>query len=468
MLVRNTLGDYKILLDGNNCEIRWDYFEKLHEYQEAEGMHLGNKLRGGHINYIRQKMKVRFATQLFSKSVADALKLCKYELYLSEFQHCDATIQFINNFNDLFDIFNTHSIKTFAFKRALNVENQNEVFQKLTECANYISGLKLYNSKAKTKTKTYESVLTCPRKTGFVGFLICINNLKNMYNDYCIKQKLLLYIPTYKFSQDHVETFFACIRAHGGHNNNPTTIQFKSALKKLLINTEIKDIHSGNCISLENVSILHISSTKSIDIINDSTPTYRLQDNDNYSWDNLIEILECHSYFSDTRIITEFSEQIIAYIAGFIVKYLYNKIRCENCLSSLQSTDNNKRIFSLINFKNKYNLIFPSIDIFNVCKKCEIVLRFALKENENALMQYKFSISYLTSQVLPYFLHNDNIFSELINHSIEQNPLSNHRIHLIKCICEKYFSVRLFYISKQSKKVTLRHHYNKITLFSGW
>ena len=36
-LLRNTLGDYKTLLDSNDNEIDWKYFVKLHEIQASSG-----------------------------------------------------------------------------------------------------------------------------------------------------------------------------------------------------------------------------------------------------------------------------------------------------------------------------------------------------------------------------------------------------------------------------------------------
>lgn len=63
-LVRNILGASKILIDDQGQEIQWAYLKKLHKLQVAEGFHLGNKLR--HINYEKQKMKVKLAAQLMS------------------------------------------------------------------------------------------------------------------------------------------------------------------------------------------------------------------------------------------------------------------------------------------------------------------------------------------------------------------------------------------------------------------
>ena len=52
--------------------IRWEYFSKLHNIQVDEGLHLNNKLRSQHVQYHKQKMKVKLAAQVFSASVADA------------------------------------------------------------------------------------------------------------------------------------------------------------------------------------------------------------------------------------------------------------------------------------------------------------------------------------------------------------------------------------------------------------
>lgn len=65
-LVRNCLGDFRTII-AEDGEVSWTYFEELHTIQENEGLHLANKLRNKHLNYQKQKMKVRLAAQLFSK-----------------------------------------------------------------------------------------------------------------------------------------------------------------------------------------------------------------------------------------------------------------------------------------------------------------------------------------------------------------------------------------------------------------
>jgi len=72
-------------------------------------------------------------------------------------------------------------------------------------------------------------------KTGFVGFIICLTNLYSLCES-LFKDRIVDYVLSYKLSQDHVEMFFALIRRMNGFSNNPTTVQFESAYKKLLLN----------------------------------------------------------------------------------------------------------------------------------------------------------------------------------------------------------------------------------------
>ena len=57
-LVRNTLGDYKILEDMDGNLIKWEYIERLQKFQDKEVLHLGNKLRIKHIQFKKKEMNV--------------------------------------------------------------------------------------------------------------------------------------------------------------------------------------------------------------------------------------------------------------------------------------------------------------------------------------------------------------------------------------------------------------------------
>lgn len=49
-LVRNTLGDKKIMFNGTR-DIEWKYVSKLQDIAEEEGIHLGVKICSPHIEF---------------------------------------------------------------------------------------------------------------------------------------------------------------------------------------------------------------------------------------------------------------------------------------------------------------------------------------------------------------------------------------------------------------------------------
>lgn len=262
-LLRNLFAEYKILIDDNGNFIRWDYLPMLNNIQVKEGLHLSNKLRTSHIQYYKQKMKVKLAVQVFSASVADALELCKTDLQLLEFAESEPTIRFIRIINDLFDILNSRNMRQFGFKQPLHEGNSLIILDKLQKCYNYLSQLRI------CKNNSYQLLIHTKKKSAIIGFMMCIKSLRTIYAEYVVVQDILKYLPCYKFSQDHIELLFSCIRAQGGCNNNPTARQFKAAFKKILIHTEITETATDNCIPLEAISILHISANSEA-VINQS------------------------------------------------------------------------------------------------------------------------------------------------------------------------------------------------------
>ena len=124
-LIRNTLGDGGIIVDGSGKKIFWKYIDDLHKLQDNEGLRLGNKLKTSHIKWRQQKMKVNLAAQTFSSSVADAIEYCTSTLKLPQFQCSEATVKLIRLFDHLFDVLNSRNPLAKGYKSALRIENKN-------------------------------------------------------------------------------------------------------------------------------------------------------------------------------------------------------------------------------------------------------------------------------------------------------------------------------------------------------
>ena len=82
-LARNALGDLGCFKTANGKLIEWQFIKNLIELQIEEGFDIANKLNSDHLNWQRQKIKVKLAAQTFSSSTAAALQFLqqksKYE-----------------------------------------------------------------------------------------------------------------------------------------------------------------------------------------------------------------------------------------------------------------------------------------------------------------------------------------------------------------------------------------------------
>lgn len=451
-LVRNTFGEKKVLMDEDGNIIDWRYIEALENLQQTEGLHLGNKLRKAHISFLKQKMKVRLAVQLLSESVADSLEYCEEKLMLREFQGCKATVRFIRIFNNIFDILNSRSLVSPGFKKPLCQKNIDSTTDFVNMAINYISQLKFANN---------ELVIKSQRKTGFIGLIIGFKSSLQLYDDLVTKEKLIYYFPLYKISQDHLELFFSSVRSKGGWNNNPTARQFMGAYKRLLVRGEVREHGVGNCIPLDQVPVLVSSSRINVSDtpegqINLSLPGYKENDS---SLTDITSIWRDHEYLVNSVVLTEFSEQVVTYIAGFVIRHLQKIIKCVICVGALSG---NKANFlnSLIRQKSHGGLMYPSKDVVKICLKAERCLRMCANLNKKHILDI------LTNQVLSDCLEH-HIFENLNNHLLE-NPV-NHKYFLVKSICYKYFNVRLHFIAKKESyhMNPLRQQMTKLILFKG-
>ena len=89
------------------------------------------------------------------------------------------------------------------------------------------------------------------RKTAIIGFSATTKALVKISTDLLTQPHPYKYVLTYKFSQDHIELLFNKIRRRGGWNNNPNVMQFKWALRRILMRNSISTSSTGNCTDIE-------------------------------------------------------------------------------------------------------------------------------------------------------------------------------------------------------------------------
>jgi hypothetical protein len=90
-LVRNTLAELKVLTNGLGQEIKWKVFEVLLAMADGEGSALTTQ-----IDWKSLKKKISEpGPSLMSRSVANAIRICRVDLRLAEFKDSEATEEFV-------------------------------------------------------------------------------------------------------------------------------------------------------------------------------------------------------------------------------------------------------------------------------------------------------------------------------------------------------------------------------------
>ena len=149
------------------------------------------------------------------------------DLKIPSFENVSPTVEYLKMFDSLYDIMNSRSLSQQFGKAPLQQSNENNWKLVFEKAVSYICSLKTQNG---------TNVLKSSRYAAFLGWLVNIKTLTDLYKNIVIEGGLD-FILTFKLSQDPLENFFSSIRMSCGSNNNPTSIQFKSAFQSLLCNT---------------------------------------------------------------------------------------------------------------------------------------------------------------------------------------------------------------------------------------
>ncbi|KYN06209.1 THAP domain-containing protein 9 [Cyphomyrmex costatus] len=354
-----------------------------------------------------------------------------------EFEGCLPTANFCLQFNNMTDVLNCKNVfSKDKYDQPLTEDSYAELKASTEEFEAYINSL---------CDKTGKPILTCARKTGFLGIIICIRNMFDLFDE--IKLLGQKYLLTYKLSQDFLETFFGAIRARGGFNNNPNAVQIKSAYKRLLIRHQLKEFETGNCL-FDGIDILHVTSNvKNVKCpIGDVDCLHESIDTDD------------HDYVKRYYELSPYVDNIVLYIAGYVAKKVSSTVECDTCRAQLVG----KEMPFLSAIKNRGPLyIAPSEDVCHLCRICEKIIR----ENLVNLTKNNFKRNLINQALrrigIPFC---NNVMD---NHILFQDVMDNHRIQLCQYVIDMYINIRLFHEARKifDNKKYVRNKFTKLVLF---
>lgn len=343
-LIRKHFSKAKI--HSPNGPLIWDLLCILVEKQRGENFNLSNKLSAHHINWNQKPMDVRLAAQTISKSVADVLAQLQCDGY-EEFEHAEATIEFLRNFNDIFDILNfaEGNREDKRYRQPINEETAENIFLFTEKMIRYIENIEI---EMKTNKRIVRKrILGTNAHMGFFGFHVDLISLRGIYNDF-VRDGPLEVFYTMMFSQDHLETLFSLIRSGQGCNDNPNAVEFSSAFRKLLVCHPLCTSKGSNVIS-NATGILTASSR----IPKKELPFNSIEDEE-------IEIDTEELMKIEIELMDAFDEHLCAHIALCIEEKILEtmkrstKTNCLDCMRVLM--DKSEKIDdALLKMKNMEN-----------------------------------------------------------------------------------------------------------------
>ena len=162
---------------------------------------------------------------------------------MPEFQGSEATCEFMKRMDCAFDFLNSRNPFAKGTKQPITHSYFSQWSSECDKLVTYIFNLK-------TERGTY--LQSDRRQTAIWGFVFNLYSIKAMvWNLLNHNFHPYQYVLTYKFSQHHIELLFNKIRCHGGWNNNPNVLQFKYALRIIIMRNSIETSKTGNCTNFD-------------------------------------------------------------------------------------------------------------------------------------------------------------------------------------------------------------------------
>lgn len=436
-LIRNLLAAYGSVCVPGYGTAQWDHIVKLYKTQKAEKVMLANKLTREHVQFHNQIMKVKLAAQVFSSSVASALKALRLQNHVN-FQDTKGTERLLKDIDRLFDVLNSKACNGSRFKGAISVYNLGKYSEFLRRVRDRLLALTLVTG---VDDRTTETNLTgTKRRMGILGFCISIDSVLGLANSLFagngVNGFTLNYLLTYRLCQDHLEMFFSSIRRRCGNNHNPTCQQFRWAYRAILSHCDVAPSPSAN------VTLQH----------EDATPnSWRKSLRRNEEFFPLQSASRDHDYSKPFDSLKPLVVDVCAYVAGRVAQRLRSAQSCARCVAFLLHPPYMVPS-SLLEVKNRGSLTVPSAALVHVVCYVEQHLRWALKGNLTP--QTLASLSGDTLRRILLGITTQSWYESLF---AEQHGSSSacHRTEcdissfdsLMQSVIESYVDIRAFYLT---------------------
>lgn len=279
-----------------------------------------------------EKMSCNLALQIFSNTMAAAIKTCVEIGHLNREVGSD-TAEFIEDMNNLFDALNSKRLFTNnPFNCGLSAHSTSvlNIFKK---------GKDIFNNLVKVAVPlNKQNNLKIPRESRppcFDGMLQSINAIFGLYEDE--KKENNYFLLTNRLNQDFLENFFSMARQRGGWNLNPTARSFRLFFRIKSITNLLTPSKFSNCEEDNDQQFLISGATRTRDLSKDSTIDTNSNKDNKTDFDLISENSDEENI--DSAIFNDKSLEDCAnnYYAGYLIKRVIDKFNCSKCKNSLKT-----------------------------------------------------------------------------------------------------------------------------------
>ncbi|CAI6342991.1 unnamed protein product [Macrosiphum euphorbiae] len=386
-----------------------------------------------------EKMRVYLAAQVFSESVSAGMLLFLNSSHLPDTSL--PTINFIQNMDKLFDIFNSSrrpGLKQFnrPFK---NTDSQ---ISHLKFMENFFKTLQVFNKKTNVEVTNQMKFIR--------GWLISISGLFQLWESLKVTntdESYVLY--TSRINQDRLENLFGTFRTqHNGNNINPTPIQFIWSYKQNFCLNYFTHSDNANCIG----DLDEILSKINTDPLNDENIKIIFHDKNPFQFKKNILAIDTPDY----RNLSMPEKNAFIYVCGFLMKKCIEKHSCDICIQYAKSQNKLDESFLLCYFKAYENaektmfgnLMMPQHAFYNYIDELENIF---INRFPHIAINKEVGIKLKLSMINVVFSHPCPLFSKdyLINYFIR------FRIHAaIKFLNRNLISEKI----KKNRKLCILNH----------
>lgn len=361
--IRNNLKKSGFSTDRG--DISWQHIVDFYNFDKQSPIRLAPRLTEKHITLPPfSTLRVKYATQVMSHSVAVGIS---YIARLRGDDGSDAceTADFLEKFDRLFNAFNSGSLNSHQ-KMGHAIKEDSGHVPWLLETLEWLETVRSSGSRA----------LPC-----LSGWKMAIRTLLALWADLKDNHNVK-FLLTDRLNQDCIENLFSQIRGNTGHVANPSAAEFRSFMRRAMVDHIIHHSEGSNCAEdtahfLLTLNHISAGSTHNTDVGEAASAVEPVaQQDERVAEEDLRAMLLIATPEAPPKdtLQVQAEDNVLTYISGYVARKLVPKVcaSCQRCITGPLTGAENQEFLVLKQFSGcASGLTVPSDEVVHAVKLME-------------------------------------------------------------------------------------------------